>query len=275
MDTDRPYREGAAAVLLQLDDVVAARDFEGTSQTEGAHDVEVALAGGTSVAVEVTRLVDGLALGTFNELQKRSQRFPISASGTWEVLLGDGPVNVKQLARQLGAVAARLELLGVRRADPLTWTLDPPEVGRDWQTVRTIFEELERFAVLDFVLIHVGGQTLRVLGPVYGGISSPAQLCAGIEARVAAKASEVRGRSEEAWVFVWVDWTNVLAGRVLRPDALAPLPAIEKPSGIHRVVASVIAFDASEQRLPVAQWASSTTPSREWVDRNAIDACFR
>jgi hypothetical protein len=100
-----------------------------------------------------------------------------------------------------------------------------------------------------------------VQGPVYGGLASPGELSAGIEARVAAKAGEVRGRGDEAWVFVWVDWTNVLPGRVLRPDADIALPGIALPKGIDRVVASVIAFDAGH-RLPIAQWRSLTPPIR-------------
>lgn len=275
MDTDKPYREGAAAVLRQLDGVVSAGDYEGAVATEGAHDVEARLASGTNVAVEVTRLVDGRTLAAFNELRKHSNSFPLAATGTWEVLLGDESTRVKDLVRELGAVAAELERLGLDRADPFTWLFEPAEVNVDWPAVRSIFERMERFGVLDFAKAEATGSCLRVQGPVYGGIASPNDLCVGIAARATAKADEVRGRADEAWIFVWVDWTTILPGRVFRPDVDTRLPVIRIPDGIERIVASVIAFDSGENRLPVAQWKASRPPSRAWVERAYVDACFR
>lgn len=274
MDTDRPYRESAAAVLRQLDGVVSARDYEGEVRTEGAHDVEARLASGTTAAIEVTRLVDGPTLATFNELRKHSNSFALAATGTWEVLLGAEAPRVKDLVGELGAVATELERLGVDRADPLTWLFEPAEVNVSWPAVRSIFERMEPFGVLDFVKAEATGSCLRVQGPVHGGIASPTTLCAGIAARATAKAPEVRGRADEAWLYIWVDWTNILPGRVFRPDADTPLPVIQLPDGIERIVASVIAFDSSEDRLPVAQWMASKAPSRAWVERSHVDACF-
>lgn len=274
IDTDRPYRDGAAAILRQLPDVVSAEDHEGAARADGAHDIEVALSTGESVAVEVTRLVDGPTLGTFNELRKADGVFEIPDSGTWQVLLGEASVRVKQLVRELVAVVRELESLGVSRADPLTWATEPADVSIEWRQRRAIFERMEPFGVLDLSRVEEAGGVLEVQGPVYGGFASPGELAAGIEARVAAKAGEVRGRGDEAWVFVWVDWTNLLPDRVLRPDADIALPDVALPNGIDRVVASVIAFEAGP-RLPIAQWRTVASAARAWVDRKPVDAAFR
>lgn len=274
IDSDKPYREGAAAVLRQLTEVEAANDWEGTTSLEGAHDVGVSLSSCQAVAVEVTRLVDGSMLGTHNELVKGDYTFPISSDGTWEVLLGVGPVNVKRAVRELGAVALDLERRGVSHAHPASWTFEPADLKVDWLELRAIFERLEPFQVLDLRRVDAGGGLLRVEGPVYGGLSSPGGLCTGIAARANAKADEVRGRGDQAWVFVWVDWTNVLPGRILRPDSDSPLAGISLPAGIDRVVASVVAFDSGEDRLPVAQWTASASPTRSWVRRAAVDVAF-
>lgn len=275
IDNDKPYRDGAVAILRQLPDVATAEDHEGATQADGAHDINAVLSTGEPIAVEVTRLVDGPALGTFKELRKSDGAFSIPADGTWQVLLGEASVQVSELVRELGAVACQLERLGVHRADPLTWASEPPTVSFDWPDRRAVFERMEQFGVLDFTRVEVGGSSLVVEGPVYGGLASPESLCAGIGARVAAKASQVRGRSDEAWVFVWVDWTNVLPGRVLRPDAEIDLPELALPKGIDRVVASAVAFDAGANRLPIAQWSSLGPPIRAWVARSPVDAAFR
>jgi hypothetical protein len=171
-------------------------------------------------------------------------------------------------------VVRELASLGVSRADPLTWAVEPAKGLLAWRQRRAIFERMEPFGVLDLSRVGAAGGLLEVQGPVYGGIASSGELAAGIEARVAAKAGEVRGRGNEAWVFVWVDWTNLLPDRLLRPDADINLPDVALPHGIDRIVASVIAFEAGP-RLPVAQWRTSATPARSWVHRKPVDAAFR
>lgn len=274
-DTDRPYREGAAAILQQLPEVALAEDHEAATQAEGAHDVEVTLATGRVAAVEVTRLVDGPTLATYEFLRRRGRVHPIAALGTWEALLGDTSPNVKQLVGVVGDIVAALEAQGVSGADPLTWTFEPASAHLDWSTRRSVFERLEPFGLLDLRRTDRAGGSLIIEGPVYGGIASASELTEAIADQVERKAPEVRGRGDEAWVFVWADWTNVLPGRVLRPGAPLGNPDIALPVGIQRVIASVIAFDQGEQRLPVAQWFLDRPPSRSWVRRATVDECFR
>lgn len=275
-DTDRPYREGAASILRQLPDVASADDYEAAVQAEGAHDVEATLATGHVVAVEVTRLVDGPTLATQEFLRRRGRVHPIDALGTWEALLGDSSPNVKELIAEVGNVAATLEAHGLSGADPLTWTFDPASAHLDWPTRRSLFERIEPFGLLELRRTARDGRSIIIEGPVYGGIASPLELTNAIASQAIRKAPEVRGRRDEAWIFVWADWTNVLPGRVLRPDARLDIPDFTLPSGIQRVVASVIAFDQGEQRLPVAQWfPDRASPSRSWVRRAAVDDSFR